>query len=431
MFIDEAVITVKAGDGGDGAATFRREKSVQFGGPDGGDGGHGGDIIFRADNNINTLVDFKYKRKYEAERGISGAKKKMHGKRGEPLVIKVPIGTQVRDLETGHLLLDLQENHEERILLKGGRGGKGNVHFKNAVRKAPKIAGKGKEGYELEVKLELKLIADVALVGYPSVGKSSFINRVSAAKSKVANYHFTTLSPKLGVVRVEEGKSFLMADIPGLIEGAHEGVGLGDKFLKHIERCKMIYHIVDVASLEGRSAIEDFEKINDELQKFSPKLAEKKQIVIANKMDLLWEPEKYDEFKEYIEAKGLLIYPISVMMNDGLKPVVYKTWEMLGELEREVLEDEVAVEEVLREIKGNQHDFVVTQDPEDEEVFILEGRIVDQVLAKYVIQIADEEALINFLHMMKNLGMEEALEEAGIQDGDTVRIANVEFEYWS
>lgn len=431
MFIDEAIITVKAGDGGDGAATFRREKSVQFGGPDGGDGGHGGDIIFRADNNINTLVDFKYKRKYEAERGISGAKKKMHGKRGEPLVIKVPIGTQVRDLETGHLLLDLQENHEERILLKGGRGGKGNVHFKNAVRKAPKIAGKGKEGYELEVKLELKLIADVALVGYPSVGKSSFINRVSAAKSKVANYHFTTLSPKLGVVRVEEGKSFLMADIPGLIEGAHEGVGLGDKFLKHIERCKMIYHIVDVASLEGRSAIEDFEKINDELQKFSPKLAEKKQIVIANKMDLLWEPEKYDEFKDYIEAKGLLIYPISVMMNDGLKPVVYKTWEMLGELEREVLEDEVAVEEVLREIKGNQDDFVVTQDPDDEEVFILEGRIVDQVLAKYVIQIADEEALINFLHMMKNLGMEEALEEAGIQDGDTVRIANVEFEYWS
>lgn len=431
MFIDEAIITVKAGDGGDGAATFRREKSVQFGGPDGGDGGHGGDIIFRADNNINTLVDFKYKRKYEAERGISGAKKKMHGKRGEPLVIKVPIGTQVRDLETGHLLLDLQENHEERILLKGGRGGKGNVHFKNAVRKAPKIAGKGKEGYELEVKLELKLIADVALVGYPSVGKSSFINRVSAAKSKVANYHFTTLSPKLGVVRVEEGKSFLMADIPGLIEGAHEGVGLGDKFLKHIERCKMIYHIVDVASLEGRSAIEDFEKINEELQKFSPKLAEKKQIVIANKMDLLWEPEKYDEFKDYIESKGLSIYPVSVMMNDGLKPVVYKTWEMLGELEREVLEDEVAVEEVLREIKGNQDDFVVTQDPEDDEVFILEGRIVDQVLAKYVIQIADEEALINFLHMMKNLGMEEALEEAGIQDGDTVRIANVEFEYWS
>ncbi len=431
MFIDEAIITVKAGDGGDGAATFRREKSVQFGGPDGGDGGHGGDIIFRADNNVNTLVDFKYKRKYEAERGVSGAKKKMDGKRGESLVIKVPIGTQVRDLETGHLLLDLQKNHEERVLLKGGKGGLGNVHFKNSVRKAPKIAGKGKEGAELKVKLELKLLADVALVGYPSVGKSSFINRVSAAKSKVANYHFTTLSPKLGVVRVEAGKSFLMADIPGLIEGAHEGVGLGDKFLKHIERCKMIYHIVDVAALEGRSPIEDFEKINDELQKFSPKLAAKKQIVLANKMDLLWEPEKYDEFKEYIEAKGLSIYPISVMMNDGLKPVIYKTWEILENIEREPLEEEVSVEAVLKEIKGDKEDFIVTQDPEDDEVYILEGRIVDQVLAKYVIHIADEEALINFLHMMRNLGMEEALEEAGIQDGDTVRIANVEFEYWN
>jgi len=431
MFIDEAIITVKAGNGGDGAATFRREKAVQFGGPDGGDGGHGGGIIFKADNNINTLVDFKYRKKYEGQRGIDGAKKQMHGKRGEPLVIKVPIGTQVRDLETGHLLLDLQTNHEERALLTGGRGGLGNVHFKNSIRKAPKIAGKGKEGVELKVKLELKLIADVALVGYPSVGKSSFINKVSAAKSKVANYHFTTLSPKLGVVRVEAGKSFLMADIPGLIEGAHEGVGLGDKFLKHIERCKMIYHIVDVAALEGRSPIEDFEKINEELQKFSPKLAAKKQIVLANKMDLLWEPEKYDEFKNYIEGKGLSIYPISVMLNDNLRPVIYKTWDMLGTLEREVLEEEVDVADVLKQLKGEQEDFIVTQDPEDEEVFILEGRIVDQVLAKYVIQIADEDALINFLHMMKNLGMEEALEEAGIQDGDTVRIANVEFEYWS
>ncbi len=407
MFIDEAVITVKAGDGGDGAATFRREKSVQFGGPDGGDGGNGGAILFKADNNINTLIDFKYKRKYEAERGVNGAKKKMNGKRGEPLIIKVPVGTQVRDLETGKLLLDLSENHEERMLLKGGKGGLGNVNFKNSVRRAPKIAGKGKEGIELEVKLELKLLADVALVGYPSVGKSSFINKVSAAKSKVANYHFTTLSPKLGVVRVESGKSFLMADIPGLIEGAHEGVGLGDKFLKHIERCKMIYHIVDVAALEGRSPIEDFEKINEELQKFSPKLAAKKQIVLANKMDLLWEMEKYDEFKEYIEAKGLDVYPISVMLNDGLKPVVYKTWDILQEIERAPLEEEVSVKEVLKEIKGEQEDYIITQD--EEGTYVVEGRIVDQVLAKYVIHIADEDAIINFLHMMRNLGMEEAL----------------------
>lgn len=431
MFIDEVIVTVKAGDGGDGAATFRREKAVQFGGPDGGDGGNGGAIIFKADNNIATLVDFKYKRKFIAERGIDGAKKKMHGRRGEPLVIKVPIGTQVRDVETGKLLLDLQENHEERMLLKGGKGGLGNVNFKNSVRRAPKIAGKGKEGAELQVKLELKLLADVALVGYPSVGKSSFINKVSAAKSKVANYHFTTLAPKLGVVKVEEGKSFLMADIPGLIEGAHEGVGLGDKFLRHIERCKMILHIVDVAGLEGRSAIEDFEKINEELQKFSPKLAKKKQVVLANKMDLLWDESKYEEFKAYIEDKGLEVFPISVMVNEGLRPVVYKTWNTLESIEREPLEEEVDVADVLREIKGDKADFIVTQDPEDEEVFTVEGRIVDQVLAKYVIHIADEDAIINFLHMMRNLGMEEHLEAAGVQDGDTVKIANVEFEYWN
>ncbi len=426
MFIDEVVITIKAGNGGDGAATFRREKCVQFGGPDGGDGGNGGNITFVADNNINTLVDFKYKKIFKAEDGENGAKKRMYGKTGSDLIIKVPVGTQVRDLETGKLLLDLNHNGDERVLIKGGKGGAGNVHFKNAVRKAPKIAGKGKEGAELEVKLELKLLADVALVGYPSVGKSSFINKVSSAKSKVANYHFTTLTPKLGVVRLEEGKSFLMADIPGLIEGAHEGVGLGDKFLKHIERCKMIYHIVDAAGLEGRTPLEDFKKINEELQKFSPKLASKKQIVIANKMDLLWNTEQYEEFKKFIEDQGLEFYPVSVIMNDGLKDVMYRTWELLQDIEREPLEDEADIYEVLREIKGDKEDFIVTEDAEG--VFSVEGRIVDDVLNKYVITM-DEESIINFLHMMKNLGLEEALRDAGVEDGDTVRIANVEFDF--
>ena len=289
MFIDEVIITVKAGNGGDGSAAFRREKFVQFGGPDGGDGGKGGDVIFVADPNINTLIDFKFKKLFKAQNGENGQKKQMYGKTGENLIIKVPVGTQVRDVETGKLLLDLNVAGEERVLLRGGKGGLGNVHFKSSIRKTPKIAGKGREGAELKVKLELKLIADVALVGYPSVGKSSFINRVSAANSKVGSYHFTTLEPKLGVVRLEEGKSFVIADIPGLIEGAHEGVGLGDKFLRHIERCKMIYHLVDVAEIEGRDAIEDYEKINTELRKFSEKLANKKQIVLANKMDLLWD----------------------------------------------------------------------------------------------------------------------------------------------
>ena len=426
MFIDEVIVTVKAGNGGDGSAAFRREKYIQFGGPDGGDGGNGGNVIFIADPNINTLIDFKFKKVFKAENGENGQKKQMYGKTGEDLVIKVPVGTQVRDIETGKLLLDMNVEGEPRILLKGGRGGAGNVHFKSSTRKTPRIAGKGREGAEIKVKLELKLLADVALVGYPSVGKSSFINRVSAANSKVGSYHFTTLEPKLGVVRLEEGKSFVIADIPGLIEGAHEGVGLGDKFLRHIERCKMIYHLVDVAEIEGRDAIEDYEKINFELKKFSEKLSTKKQIILANKMDLLWDMEKYEKFKAHVEAQGHEVFPVSVILNEGIKEVLYRSYSMLQEIEREPLEDEVNVNEVLREIKGDMEDFVITQD--EEGTYIIDGRILDEVLAKYVITM-EEESIINFLHMMRSLGLEEAMREAGIQDGDNVRIADVEFEY--
>ena len=426
MFIDEVIVTVKAGNGGDGSAAFRREKYIQFGGPDGGDGGNGGNVIFIADPNINTLIDFKFKKVFKAENGENGQKKQMYGKTGEDLVIKVPVGTQVRDIETGKLLLDMNVEGEPRILLKGGRGGAGNVHFKSSTRKTPRIAGKGREGAEIKVKLELKLLADVALVGYPSVGKSSFINRVSAANSKVGSYHFTTLEPKLGVVRLEEGKSFVIADIPGLIEGAHEGVGLGDKFLRHIERCKMIYHLVDVAEIEGRDAIEDYEKINFEFKKFSEKLSTKKQIILANKMDLLWDMEKYEKFKAHVEAQGHEVFPVSVILNEGIKEVLYRSYSMLQEIEREPLEDEVNVNEVLREIKGNMENFVITQD--EEGTYVIEGRILDEVLAKYVITM-EEESIINFLHMMRSLGLEEAMREAGIQDGDNVRIADVEFEY--
>lgn len=426
MFIDEVIVTVKAGNGGDGSAAFRREKYIQFGGPDGGDGGNGGNVIFIADPNINTLIDFKFKKVFKAENGENGQKKQMYGKTGADLIIKVPVGTQVRDVETGKLLLDMSVEGEPRTLLKGGRGGAGNVHFKSSTRKTPRIAGKGREGAEIKVKLELKLLADVALVGYPSVGKSSFINKVSAANSKVGSYHFTTLEPKLGVVRLEEGKSFVIADIPGLIEGAHEGVGLGDKFLRHIERCKMIYHLVDVAEIEGRDAIEDYEKINEELKKFSEKLSTKKQIVLANKMDLLWDMEKYEKFKAHVEAQGHEVFPISVILNEGIKEVLYRSYSMLQEIEREPLEDEVNVNEVLKEIKGDMEDFVITQD--EEGTYIIEGRILDEVLAKYVITM-EEESIINFLHMMRSLGLEEAMREAGIQDGDNVRIADVEFEY--
>ena len=427
MFIDEVIITVKAGNGGDGSAAFRREKFVQFGGPDGGDGGKGGDVIFIADSNINTLIDFKFKKLFKAGNGENGQKKQMYGKKGEDLIIKVPVGTQVRDFTTGKLILDMSVNGEQRVLLKGGKGGYGNVHFKNSIRKAPKIAEKGGEGAEIKVKLELKLLADVALVGYPSVGKSSFINKVSAANSKVGSYHFTTLEPKLGVVRLEEGKSFVIADIPGLIEGAHEGVGLGDKFLKHIERCKMIYHIVDVAEIEGRDCIEDFEKINHELKKFSEKLAGKKQIVIANKMDLIWDMEKFEKFKSYLAEKGIEIYPVSVLLNEGLKEILYKTYDMLSRIEREPLEEETDITKLLKELKIEKEDFEITRDEED--AIVVGGRIVDDVLAKYVIGM-DDESLVTFLHMMRSLGMEEALQEFGVQDGDTVKIADVEFEYF-
>lgn len=427
MFIDEVIITVKAGNGGDGSAAFRREKFIQFGGPDGGDGGKGGDVVFVADSNINTLIDFKFKKLFKAQNGENGQKKQMYGKKGEDLIIKVPVGTQVRDLTTGKLILDMNVNGEQRVLLKGGKGGYGNVHFKNSVRKAPKIAEKGGEGAEIKVKLELKLLADVALVGYPSVGKSSFINKVSAANSKVGSYHFTTLEPKLGVVRLEEGKSFVIADIPGLIEGAHEGVGLGDKFLRHIERCKMIYHIVDAAEIECRDCIEDFEKINEELRKFSEKLANKKQIVIANKMDLIWDMEKFEKFKSYLAEKGIEVYPVSVLLNEGLKEILYKTYDMLSKIEREPLEEEVDITKLLKELKIEKDDFEITRDEED--AIVVGGRIVDDVLAKYVIGM-DDESLITFLHMMRNLGMEEALQEFGVQDGDTVKIADVEFEYF-
>lgn len=426
MFIDEVIITVKAGNGGDGAATFRREKCIQFGGPDGGDGGRGGDVVFVADSNINTLIDFKYKKLFQAENGENGAKKNMFGKFGENLVIKVPIGTQVRDMETGKLLLDMSIPGEERVLLRGGRGGLGNTNFKNSVRRTPTMAGKGKEGVELRVKLELKLLADVALVGYPSVGKSSLINKISAAKSKVGNYHFTTLEPKLGVVRLGEGRSFVVADIPGLIEGAHEGVGLGDKFLKHIERCKMIYHIVDVAGIEGRDPVEDYERINNELVKFSEKLANKKQIVLANKMDLIWDMDKYEEFKSHVEAQGNEVFPVSVILGDGLKEVLNRTWHVLQETEREELEEEADIIDVLKANKTRKEPFVVTQD--EDGVFVVDGSIVDGVLAKYIIT-HDDESVVTFLHMLRNLGLEDALKDAGVEDGDTVRIADTEFDF--
>lgn len=422
MFIDESVITVKSGSGGDGAATFRREKFVQFGGPDGGDGGKGGDIIFYADPNMNTLVNFKNIRKIEAKNGTKGSSARCTGKNGEDVVISVPVGTMIRDYETNTLLLDMSIACEKQILLKGGDGGRGNIHFKNSVRKAPKLAESGKPGMELKIKLELKLLADVALVGYPSVGKSSFINQVSKANSKVASYHFTTLKPKLGVVRVNEDDSFVLADIPGLIEGASQGIGLGDKFLKHIERCRVIIHMVDISEIDGRSAISDYEKINEELRNYSPKLAEKPQIIVLNKIDMLYDETKIQEFKDYVKKE---VFEVSVIANEGLDAVINKANEILSNTTSEQLEEIRQLDIVLKELIKPKEDWIIKEI--EPNVFELSGQVVDNVLNKYVF--LGEDGIIQFLQIMRRIGMEEKLEQAGVKKGDVVIIEGYEFEY--
>lgn len=425
MFIDEAVIYVKSGKGGDGANTFRREKHVQFGGPDGGDGGRGGNIIFEVDSNINTLIDFKFNKEFKAQDGENGGGGMKFGKDGSDLVIKVPQGTVIREAEGGHVLLDLSADKDRRMLLKGGRGGRGNVHFKTSTRQAPMVREKGGTAKELHIKLELKLLADVALVGYPNVGKSSFINKVSAAKSKVANYQFTTLTPKLGVVRVEENKSFVIADIPGLIEGAHEGRGLGDKFLKHIERCKMIFHIIDITGFEGRDPVEDYEKINHELRNYSEKLAGKQQIVLANKMDMLYDNDNYDKLSTYLSEKGVELYPISALLGDGVRDILFKTYERISKIEREKIEEEIDVDELITKKRISQKEWVINKI--DDTTYEVGGRIVESLYNKFGGE--KDDALITFLEMLRSKGLEEKLKGAGVADGDTVIIQGIELEY--
>ena len=330
MFVDQAKIYIKAGDGGDGAVSFHREKYVAAGGPDGGDGGKGGDIVFVVDDNISNLIDFRYKRKYVAEKGQNGGAKNCSGRNAPDLVVKVPRGTVVKEIKSGRILADLSTD-EPAVIAHGGKGGRGNAHFATSTRQIPKFAKPGFRGDEYEVMLELKLIADVGLVGFPNVGKSTLISVVSAAKPKIANYHFTTLTPVLGVVKIEEGKSFVMADIPGLIEGASEGVGLGHEFLRHVERCRLIVHVIDVSGSEGRDPIEDFKAINHELENFSMELAEAPQIVAANKSDMAT-PEQVERLRNYVEDQGLLFYEISAATTKGTKELMYVVWERLSVL---------------------------------------------------------------------------------------------------
>ena len=420
MFIDKARIYVEAGNGGDGMSSFRREKFVEKGGPNGGNGGRGGNVILRADNSLNTLIDFRYKRKFIAKRGDNGGVSNMTGHRGEDVIIKVPLGTVVRDDETNIMIADLTEDGQEFVAAKGGRGGKGNACYATSTKRAPTFAEKGEPGTKGWLRLELKLLADVGLVGYPSVGKSSIISRVSAAKPEIAAYHFTTLTPVLGVVRLSEEQSFVLADIPGLIEGAAEGVGLGHDFLRHIERTKVLLHVVDISGCEGRDPIEDFEKINHELEAYSARLARRKQLVVANKMDL---PDSADNFvllKEYVEAKGYEIMPVSAATGEGLQDLMWKAWEMARQYVAEPEEEIGVIDE------GDPDSFEIIRGAEDAD-FEVKGKNIERLVA--MTNFDNSEALYRFQLIWKRLKIEEALLEAGIQEGQTVRILDMVFNY--
>ncbi|MBQ2676334.1 MAG: GTPase ObgE [Clostridia bacterium] len=421
MFVDVAKIHIKAGDGGDGAVSFHREKYVANGGPDGGDGGKGGDIIFVADTNLSTLADFRYKRKYKGENGQNGGKSRCSGKKGQDTIIKVPLGTVIKEAETGRIMADLSDA-EPVVIAKGGRGGWGNMHFATATRQIPRFSKSGKPGEEFEVQMELKLLADVGLLGYPNVGKSTLVSVVSEAKPKIANYHFTTLTPVLGVVRVAEEKSFVMADIPGVIEGAGEGVGLGHEFLRHIERCRLIVHVVDVSGSEGRNAIEDFETINKELAVFSEELSKRPQIVAANKIDMA-EDEQIEEFRAYIEGKGLKFFEMSAAIAHGTKELINCVAAELDKLPPIVkYEAEAAPEPV---IERNKYEYSIEM--------IDDG--VYEVTADWLIPIMnktnpnDYESLQYFQRMLTQSGIIDGLRKAGINEGDTVVIYDFEFDF--
>ncbi|HIS50891.1 MAG TPA: GTPase ObgE [Candidatus Gallacutalibacter pullistercoris] len=421
MFIDIAKIKIKAGKGGDGAVSFRREKYVAAGGPDGGDGGKGGNIVFQVDDNLSTLADFRYKRKYAAPNGENGRGNRCFGRGGEDCVIRVPRGTLVKDAETGRLLADMSDDAPQ-IVAKGGRGGWGNSHFATPTRQVPRFAKPGTPGEEFEVQLELKLLADVGLVGYPNVGKSTLVSVVSEAKPNIANYHFTTLTPVLGVVRMGEGSSFVMADIPGLIEGAGEGVGLGHQFLRHVERCRLLVHIVDVAGSEGRDPKEDFEIINRELAKFNPELAQRPMLVAGNKCDLATD-EQIEDFRQYVEGKGYSFFPIMAAIRYDVDPLLKKIQEMLQSLPPvRRFEAEPAPQVEVESMENTQ-----VQITRHDNVFMVEGKWLLQLINS--VNFDDYESLQYFQRVLIQTGVIDALREAGCEEGDTVSMYDLEFDF--
>ena len=423
MFSDRARIFIKAGNGGDGAVTFHREKYVAAGGPDGGDGGKGGNVIFVADKNINTLIDFRYKKKYQAEHGGQGRDANRSGKNGEHLYVRVPVGTIVRDEESGLVICDLKEDGEEFVVARGGIGGWGNKRFATATRQVPRFAKPGNPGDERYVTLELKLIADVGLLGFPNVGKSTFLSIVSDARPKIANYHFTTLEPNLGVVNMGDG-SFVVADIPGIIEGAHQGVGLGHEFLRHVERTKLLLHVVDVSGIEGRDPIADFDTINKELAMHSEKLAQKRQIVLANKCDIPGFEDNFEAFKEEMESRGLTVFKISAATKQGIDEVLKYTYEMLSKIPDEEFEEEYEMFDFEAE---RRMDETITVSVDEDGVYHVEGRRAFLIVGST--NLDDYESLQYFQRALIKSGIIDKLKEAGIQNGDPVEIYGCEFDY--
>lgn len=428
MFADRARIFVRSGKGGDGHVSFRREKYVPNGGPDGGDGGHGGDVYFEVDEGLNTLIDFRHIRKYSAEDGENGGKRNCRGKDGQDIVIRIPQGTVIKDAASGKVITDMSGENRRVLFLKGGKGGNGNQHYATSTMQAPKYAQPGQPAQELELQLELKVIADVGLVGFPNVGKSTFLSRVTNARPKIANYHFTTLNPNLGVVDLDGGKGFVIADIPGLIEGASEGVGLGHEFLRHIERTKVIIHIVDAAGIEGRDPVADIYAINKELDAYNPDIAKRPQVIAANKMDVITDPENspVDAIRKEFEPQGISVYPISAVSGEGVKELLYRVSEMLEEIHEEPT---VFEQEFFPQWQGgySQMPYTVAYDEKENE-YVVEGPRIEKMLG--YTNLESEKGFTFFQNFLKNTGILEELEALGIKEGDTVRMYGLSFDYY-
>ena len=427
MFADRAKIYIRSGKGGDGHVSFRRELYVPNGGPDGGDGGRGGDVIFEVDEGQNTLGDYRHRRKYKAEDGQEGGKKRCHGADGKDVVLKVPEGTVIMDAESGKVIADMSGENKRQIVLRGGRGGKGNQHYATATMQVPKYAQPGQPAQELEVLLELKVIADVGLVGFPNVGKSTFLSRVTNAQPKIANYHFTTLSPNLGVVDTENG-GFVIADIPGLIEGASEGVGLGHEFLRHIERTRVIIHIVDAASTEGRDPIDDIYKINKELEAYNPEIAKRPQVIAANKIDCFYGEDRekvLQAIKDEFEPDGISVYPISAVSGEGVQALLYHVKDMLDH----VKEEQVVFEKeyMIKEPDFSNEPYTVEKSEEEEGLYIVEGPRIERMLG--YTNLDSEKGFEFFQKFLKTNGILDELEKLGIEEGDTVKMYGWQFEF--